>query len=112
MLAPADRAVSDLDQHVVMAERLKPPPSRRNEIGDPLDGENALGALGEDRGLIPGPRTDLEHALLAAELERLAHRRDHVRLRDRLLLADRQRLVEIGSVAPRLFPEEVSLPPL
>jgi hypothetical protein len=51
----------------------------------------------QHRRLIAGARPDLQHARLGAgEGERLAHQGHHVRLRDGLALADRERRVLVG----------------
>src|SRR5882724_6945785 len=108
MLGPTDRSVADLDQDVVAAEALEPLASDRHEARDALDREHTLAELGEHRRLVARARADLESALGARKLEGLAHRRDHERLRDRLLLSDRQRLVEVSAIAQRLFDEEMA----
>ena len=53
----------------------------------------------EQHGLIPRARSDLEHALLARELEQLEIAGVHPRLRDRLTVADRQRRVLVRAMA-------------
>ena len=60
------------------------------ERGDPLDRVDLGGELGEDSGLIARAGADVENAFAARQREGLGDPRDHVGLRDRLPLADRQ----------------------
>ncbi len=62
---------------------------------DPLDRVHLAGELGEHRGLVAGAGADIEDAFRAVQLELLADSRHHVRLRDRLTLADGQRRVGV-----------------
>ena len=48
---------------------------------------------------------------MAVELEELRHEADDVGLRNRLLLADRQRMVAVGAVTQGLLDEEVTRHP-
>ena len=59
------------------------------ELGDAFDRDDLGGELREHGGLVPRARADVEHALAPAQPQQLADRRDHVRLRDRRLVADR-----------------------
>ena len=54
--------------------------------------------LGEHRRLVAGARADVEHRSRPGA-RALADQRDHVRLRDRLAVADRQRRVVVGAAA-------------
>src|SRR5690606_38100341 len=62
---------------------------------DDLDGLDLAGEPAEDSGLIAGARPDLEDALVAAELERLAHEAHDRWLRDGRPEADRDRMVAV-----------------
>ena len=64
--------------------------------------------LREHRRLVAGAGADVEHALAAAQRELRADARDHVRLRDRLVAADRQRGVVVGAAAQLLGHEELA----
>src|SRR5437868_3571685 len=57
---------------------------------DPFDGEHLSGKMREQYGLIAGARSDLEHLLVASELEQLQILRMNRRLRDGLSAADRK----------------------
>ena len=97
VLGQAERAVADVH---VDGPRSRPPRGRARALGelrDPLDRVHLGRELGEHRRLVAGARADVEHPLVAAQRERLADARDHVRLRDRLLAADRQRGVVVGA---------------
>ena len=67
---------------------------RRN----PLDREHLRHEMREQHRLIARARADLEHALLARELQQLEIARVHPRLRDRLPVADRQRRVLVRAM--------------
>ena len=78
------------------------------ELRDPLDRVHLAGELGDHRRLVAGARADVEHALAAARGELLADARDHVRLRDRLPVADRQRGVVVRASAELLRDEQLA----
>jgi hypothetical protein len=73
------------------------------ELGVALDRDDTGGQPREHRGVVPGPGADVQHGLVAPQLEQLAHAGDDGRLRDRLPLADRQRRVHprLGAHARR-----------
>src|SRR5262249_59101698 len=54
------------------------------------------GKLGQDRGLIAQPGSDLEDAVMRLGAEEVGHERDYEGLRDRLIEADRQRRVLVN----------------
>ena len=94
-------AVGDDDLDVVDAERVETLAGEAGERRQALDAEHRRAEPAEDRGRVARPGADLEHVLAALERERLADRRDHPRLRDRLLFLDRQRPVLVGVLANR-----------
>ena len=61
-----------------------------------LDGIDGAREAREHRGLIARPGADFENFLGTRELGDLAHQSDHVRLRNSLRVADRQRAVIVG----------------
>ena len=69
------------------------------ELRDALDADHALRELGQHRRRVAGTGADFEHLLVTFEPEGLTDRGDHPRLRDGLLVADRQRRVVVGAVA-------------
>ena len=69
------------------------------ERGVALDRDHLAHELREHRRLIARAGADLEDAMLGARREELGHAGDDVRLRDRLPLADRQRVIAVGDVA-------------
>ena len=99
-LGNAARAVADVEVDAVLVARRGEIRARSfRELRDPLDRVHLGGELGEHRGLIARARADVEHPLAALQRELLADERDHVRLRDRLLAADRQRGVGVRGLA-------------
>ena len=64
--------------------------------------------LREDRRLVARAGADVQHALPPGQRERLADPRDHVRLRDRLPLADRERRVVVRAPAHPLRHEQLA----
>ena len=91
VLRQAERPVSDVDVDPLVPGRGEVLPGLLGELGNPLDRVHLRGQLGEDCGLVAGAGADVEHALAAGEAEDLADPGDHVRLRDRLVVTDRQR---------------------
>jgi hypothetical protein len=61
-----------------------------------FDAPHPTGKLGEDRGLIAQPGSDLEDALMRLGAEEVGHECDYEGLRDRLIEADRQRRVLVS----------------
>ena len=72
---------------------------RQRQSGPALDRINFARQMPEHRRLITGAGADFKHALVAGEFKRFTHRSNHVRLRDRLPFADRQRRVVIRARA-------------
>jgi hypothetical protein len=65
-----------------------------------FDAPHPTGKLGQDRGLIAQPGSDLEDALMRLGAEEVGHQRDYEGLRDRLIEADRQRRSGVGWRGP------------
>jgi hypothetical protein len=72
-----------------------------DEIGPQLDAPHVAGQPREQRGLVAEARPDLEHALTAAEEQRLDHPGDERRLGGHLAVGDRQRHVDVGLAGQR-----------
>ena len=70
-----------------------------------LDADHLGGEAGEHRGRVARAGADLQHPLVAAQLQRLADRGDDPGLGDRLRLADRQGRVGVGAAAEALGDE-------
>ena len=64
-----------------------------------------VGQASQEAGRVARAGADLEHALVALQVERLEDRGDDPGLGDRLLGADRQRRVGVGELAPALGDE-------
>src|SRR5438552_762643 len=107
---PPERAVPDLDRHAVaIAEGVEQVAGPERQLGDALEREHAGAELGQHGGLVPRAGSHLEHALIAVrELQRLAHEGHHVRLRDRLARADRQRRVLVRMRLQSRLDEQVA----
>ena len=100
VFAHAERSVADVEvDAALVAGRGEVRARRGRELRDPLDRVHLGRELGEHCGLVAGARADVEHAFVAPQRELLADERDHVRLRDRLLVADRQCGVGIRRLA-------------
>ena len=82
-------------------------PRLLRELGDALDRVHLVRELRQHRGLVPGAGAHVQHFLAPREPERLRDAGDHVRLRDRLPVADRQRRVGVGTVPFALGDEEL-----
>ena len=66
------------------------------ELPDPFDAIDVGGDLSEDGRRVSGTGADFEHPFPAFEQQRLGHERNDVRLRNCLLLGDRQGGVLVG----------------
>src|SRR5581483_4679390 len=104
---PADRAVADLERDVVEAEVVEDSARARRERREALDGVDVPAEVGQDGRLIARAGPHLEDPLPPGELEGLGHERNGRGMRDRLPVADRERVVVVGAVAERLVDEEV-----
>ena len=98
MLRPAERAVAVVHVHVRIAELPQAPLRRPRELLVALDRIDLGRDAAQHGGRVAGSGADLEHAVARRELERRGHRRDDVRLRDRLPGLDRQRRVLVGEL--------------
>ena len=99
LLGPAAIAVADAHVHVRVAEPRQVGARPLAELLHDLDRVDLARELGEHRRLVARAGPDLEHALVAAQPQLLRHVGHHVRLRDRLAAADRERPVFVGVVA-------------
>src|SRR6185436_15776132 len=99
---PAERTVAVVHVDVVVAQPGEALGRNARQLLDALDGVDLAHQRAEDRGRVARAGADLEHALLALELQRLHGHRDDVGLRDRLAGADRQRRVVVGMRAELL----------
>src|SRR5262249_8692640 len=111
LVGPAERAAAQADPDVVVAELLEESPRALGQARKPLDRADSPGELGQHGRLVAGSGAHLQDLLLAAQLEQLGHEADDVGLRDRLLLADRQRMIAVGAVAQRPLAEETARHP-
>ena len=98
LIGPPQRAVADANPDVVVAHPLQRRPRPLGQTRQTLDGTHAARQLGQHRGLVAGAGTDLQHLLAARELQQRGHEPDDERLRDRLLLADRQRVIAVCTI--------------
>src|SRR5580692_57520 len=99
VLAPATRPVSDADGDIRAAELAQVRFGLACQLLHDFDTPHPTGKLGQDRGLIAQPGSDLEDALMRLGAEEVGHERDYEGLRDRLIEADRQRRVLVSERA-------------
>ncbi len=93
-VAPA--AVADADLYAVVKPKLpEPRPGARRELRDPLDPHDGTAHRGQDRGLVAGPRPDVQDTIARIGCEELEHQTHHERLTDRLARAGGKRAVVI-----------------
>src|SRR5262245_47170036 len=107
-LAPAVAAVEDLEVDVLDGERADRFAGALRKCRDALDRVHLREEPAQYGGVVAGARADLEHAAGPVRLRQLAHARDDVGLRDRLLLPDRERGVVVGLRAQRLLDERLA----
>src|SRR6266550_7371648 len=101
LVREAERPVADVDLHPVVAGRGEVLARLLSELGDALDRVHLVRELSQHSRLVARSAADVEHLLASGQPERLGDPRDHVRLRDRLPVADRKRGVRVSAV---LFP--------
>ena len=95
---PTLRPVTESADNVVQPQFAEAALGIAQQPAMPLDREHPAAQACEDRSLIPRTGTDLERIVPLAKIEILGHQRDHVRLADRLTLADRQGRVLVGLI--------------
>lgn len=88
--------VADTVANVRAAELVESRPRGGGELVDNLDREDMLRQRREHSRLVAGAGAELEDLLTPLELERLAHQRNDVRLRQRLPRSDGDREISIG----------------
>jgi hypothetical protein len=107
VIGPPQAAVAGAQPHGCIAQRVQGLLRGHRQLRDTLDAEHRGGELGEDCGLVAAARADLQHALGTAQRERLRHEGHHVRLGDRLPVADGKRMILIGGAAAARRDEEM-----
>ena len=106
MLREFDGVRQQVFQHLLQTHQIGL--NGRGQTRHALDRDHLASELREHRSLVPRAGADVEHLLTAPERERLADPRDHVGLRDRLAVADRQRGVVVGAIAEALRDEQLA----
>ena len=102
LLSPPQRPVADPREDVVISQVIQPPNGSISKPLQSLDGEDFATQLRQNRRLIAGTCPDFEHALMTGQVKRLGHEGNHVRLRDGLPGANRQRSIFVSRCAQRL----------
>src|SRR5437762_2275448 len=102
VVAPADRSVKPFYSCVVASELSDVCLSHARQFADSFDGKHAARHFRQHCCLIAGARSYFEHRRVFVNLEQFGHTRDHVRLRDRLHIAYRQRVVSISLCSQRV----------
>src|SRR6202045_2807736 len=82
VLAPATRPVSDADGDIRAAELAQVRFGLACQLLHDFDAPHPTGKLGQDRGLIAQPGSDLEDALMRLGAEEVGHQRDYEGLRE------------------------------
>jgi hypothetical protein len=95
VLGPAEIAVRDADFDVGVALSFQQLACPLGQLVDEFDAINPAGQLGEHRRLVAPAGADFEDEIVGLELEEVRHHRDHERLRDCLVEADRQWPVKV-----------------
>jgi hypothetical protein len=108
LLGQALVPVSGHDDHVLVAKGRERSSRALRELREDLDRVDLFDQAGEDGGLIPRARSDLEHPVPGFWIDELRHGRDDVRLGDRLAAPDGKRSVSVRVGPHDLRNEEVS----
>src|SRR3990172_9271251 len=106
-LGQATVAVTGDDGYVVVAVRLERFFRPLGERWEDLDRVHVARQPGENRRLVAGAGPDLQDPVFRLRVEKLRHDRHDVRLRDRLFLADGERMVRVGHGSYGLGHEEM-----
>ena len=77
-------------QQIMIPRGAEVLPRGRGQDGVALHADHVPGQQRQDRGVVARAGADVEHGLVPAERQQLAHPRHHDRLGDRLPLGDRQ----------------------
>ncbi len=95
---PARQAVTDDDCHrtdAVVGQRVTGAPG---QLLVDLDTDHVCDQARQQRGLVAGARADLQHRVVAGQVQRLEHARLQRRLARRLPVPDRHRTVVVGAL--------------
>ena len=99
------RRDDDRVERRLLRQAARPVADMHADTGAGERGARPFRELGQHRGLVARARADVEHALVAVQVARLADQPHHRRLRDRLLVADRKRDV-VPRVRAQVFRDE------
>ena len=99
MLGPAEIAVARADLDVLVVVFGERPSSAFGQFRHDFDREYLVHQLGEHGRLISRAGSDLQHGVIRMHVERFCHVRHDERLGDRLLIANRKRLVVVRAVS-------------
>jgi len=98
------------EKHLDIADVQFPqtPGRRIGQSAKPLQRHDALSDAGDDRGVVAGPRPDLQNRVFRAKIKRLRHPRDQRRLADGLAAFNGEGLVRPGEVAECRIDEAIA----
>ena len=96
MLRPAQTAIANEVVHIVDFQFRQNPCGPLRKAGDPFYGEHLRGQPAKHRCLIARSGSNLQDLLGSLQRQQLSHVGNDVGLRDRLLIANRQRTVIIS----------------
>src|SRR5690606_14639373 len=109
---PAFPAVAPAKHHVAQGELGQTLLGPVLQYLDAFHRDHPLDQLRQHGGLVTRAGADLQHLVeRPAGEQQLGHAADHVRLRDGLVVADRQRGVLVGTVRQRLVDEQMARRP-
>src|SRR6266508_3872797 len=98
LVGPSEGTIGRPNPDIARAVRLERLPGTSGELRDPLHGADARHEAGQYGGLVAIARADFENLLLPRQPQQLAHTGHHERLRDRLPVADRERVIPVRLV--------------
>jgi hypothetical protein len=108
VLRPAQIAVARAHLNVSVPKFPQCRPRSIRQRRNDLDCIHLVRQLTEHRRLISGSGSDLEHAMIRLDVERLGHERHDVGLGNRLTVTDWQRRVPVGTISIGLGNKQMS----
>jgi hypothetical protein len=92
----------------MVSKRLQPTSRPQRQRTTPFDRIDPCAQFSKNGRLVSGPCSDLQHTLILFQIERFHYERDHKRLGDRLLLANRQGIIAVSAPPEGFFHKQMS----